>query len=257
MYGWQTVKIKGRTIPVGEEFGPEGDAEDLISYCARVSNPANQEAFDTAGKLLKYCVRKKHWSVFEMADVIMEIKTTRDIGRQILRHRSFNFQEFSQRYAEVGLFTTEREARLQDTKNRQQSIVSDDPELQKWWQDYQQKVLNTADDAYYMALEQGIAKECARVVLPEGLTMSTMYMKGSLRSWFTYSQLRMIESETQREHVDIARKAWDIIKVEFPFLAEIEVSIEDDSIKEAIKLLESHGYVIGINGNNTTFRNNY
>ena len=244
MYKWQTIALKGRTIPVGEEFGPDGDAEDLISYCARVSNPANQDNFDTAGKLLKYCIKKKHWSIFEMADLVMEIKTTRDIGRQILRHRSFNFQEFSQRYAEVGNFVTTREARLQDTKNRQQSIIINNDGLQDWWKIAQNSVLNEANYWYGKALEKDIAKECARAVLPEGLTMSTMYMKGSLRSWFTYSQLRRIEAETQREHVDIANKVWEIIKVEFPFLQEIEATMEDEAIKEAIKLLQARGYTV-------------
>lgn len=244
MYEWQTVALKGRTVPVGEEFGPEGDAEDLISYTARVSNPANQENFDTAPKLLKWCIKKAHWSVFEMADLIMEINTTRDIGRQILRHRSFNFQEFSQRYAEATRFINKREARLQDYKNRQQSIVTDNQELQDWWETGQKSVLNETNYWYGKALEKGMAKECARAVLPEGLTMSTQYMKGNLRSWFTYSQLRRIESETQREHVDIAIKVWDIVKQEFPFLRDIEVTMDEDKIKEAIKLLESRGYLI-------------
>lgn len=247
MFEWQTIKLKGRTQPIGEEFGIDGNAEDLISYCARVSNPANQDNFDTAGGLLKYCIKKKHWSIFEMADLIMEIKTTRDIGRQILRHKSFSFQEFSQRYAEVTDNFTDnyhREGRLQDTKNRQNSIKINDLDLESEWIARQIQSNDIARMNYEWAIKKGLAKECARVVLPEGLTLSTMYMKGNLRNWFHYTQLRKIEGETQLEHVDIANKIWDIIRLEFPFLVDIEMTMENEAIKNAIKLLESKGYII-------------
>lgn len=243
MYSWQKVKLKGKTVAVGDEF-ETGSGEELISYCARVSNPSNQENWNTAPKLLRYCIKKKHWSVFEMADLIFEIETTRDIGRQILRHKSFSFQEFSQRYAEASEFIDIREARLQDNKNRQQSVIINDPNLQTEWNVLQECVIEAAGDAYKWALSKNIAKECARSVLPEGLTMSRMYMKGNIRNWFHYCQVRKMESETQREHVDIANKIWNIMKTEFTFLEEIETIIEDEAVAEAIKLLESKGYEV-------------
>lgn len=198
-------------------------AEDLIAYCARVSNPSNQTNTDTAPKLLKYCMDHGHISIFEMVDVTLEIETTRDIGRQILRHRSFSFQEFSQRYADASqLGFVDRQTRLQDTKNRQNSVlIAYDDHIQgkidKAWQMKQEQIQHEAKLAYKWALENNIAKEQARAVLPEGMTMSRMYMKGSLRSWYHYCQLRM-KNGTQREHIDIAEKAWMILCDEFKFL---------------------------------------
>ena len=189
-------------------------AADLIAYTARVSNPANQNNTATAPKLLRYLIREQHWSPFEMVHMTMEIKTTRDIARQILRHRSFSFQEFSQRYAVATQFET-REARLQDEKNRQNSVETDDKKLEEWWQMQQKKVQGQADLAYRDALKRGIAKEQARALLPEGLTQSTLYMAGSLRSWIHYCDLRM-GNGTQKEHAEIAEKCWEIIGVHFP-----------------------------------------
>jgi thymidylate synthase (FAD) len=215
------VKLVGITKPVG--FATTGEihtAEDLISYCARVSNPNNQHNTVTADKLLKYLVKHKHWSPFEMVSLTMEINTTRDIARQILRHRSFSFQEFSQRYAEVLDMHPPREARLQDTKNRQNSIETDDEELQGLWDDMQLNLILDAEAAYKWAIENGIAKEQARVVLPEGLTMSRLYMSGTLRSWIHYCELRMANG-TQKEHQLIAKECWNVIVKEFPSLKEI------------------------------------
>lgn len=192
-------------------------AEEFIAYCARVSNPSNQANTDTANKLLKYLVKNKHWSPFEMVSITMEIKTTRDIGRQILRHRSFSFQEFSQRYAAVLNWAEPREARLQDAKNRQNSIETDDAELERQWNVMQANAIKEAEEKYKWALDNGIAKEQARVVLPEGLTMSHMYMSGSLRSWIHYCGLRM-EGGTQKEHRKIADACWYLITLEFPSL---------------------------------------
>lgn len=252
-YGHQKVRLIGVTSGWAEELvGPgyvmgnkkyPGKAEDIISYCARVSNPANQDKFDTAGKLLTYLIKHAHWSPFEMVHVNMEIITTRDIGRQILRHRSFSFQEFSQRYAEKGeRFPTDeyRECRLQDKKNRQNSIDTDDDMLAANWLAAQIKVENAALDAYNWALKAGIAKEQARAVLPEGLTMSRMYMSGTLRSWIHYCDLRR-GSGTQKEHIDIAEKAWNILLNEFQFLQSYEDSKSEDDAQ--IRLLaEKLGY---------------
>lgn len=193
-------------------------AADLIAYTARVSNPANQNNTATAPKLLRYLIREQHWSPFEMVHMTMEIKTTRDIARQILRHRSFSFQEFSQRYAEATEWQ-KREARLQDLKNRQNSMPTDDEELQEMWNMVQAKLIKNAEDAYKWALEKGIAKEQARAVLPEGNTMSTLYMSGTLRSWIHYCELRRGHG-TQLEHIEIADKCWDIIGVHFPDIVE-------------------------------------
>ena len=193
-------------------------AADLIAYTARVSNPANQNNTETAPKLLRYLIREQHWSPFEMVHMTMEIKTTRDIARQILRHRSFSFQEFSQRYAVATEFET-REARLQDEKNRQNSVETDDRDLNEWWSMQQKKVQGQADLAYKDALEKGIAKEQARALLPEGLTQSTLYMSGTLRSWIHYCELRR-GNGTQKEHSLIADKCWDIIGVHFPDIVE-------------------------------------
>ena len=198
-------------------------AGDLIAYTARVSNPANQNNTKTAPRLLKYLIREQHWSPFEMVHMTLEIKTTRDIARQILRHRSFSFQEFSQRYAEATGFET-REARLQDEKNRQNSVEVEDKKLQEWWQLQQKKVQGQAELAYNDALKKGIAKEQARALLPEGLTQSTLYMAGSLRSWIHYCDLRR-GNGTQKEHIEIADKCWEIIGVHFP---DIVKALEDD-----------------------------
>lgn len=198
---------------------PPMTVDEFIAYVARVSNPGNQNNTLTAPKLLRYLAKHKHWSPFEMVNVVMEINTTRDIARQILRHRSFSFQEFSQRYADPtqDLGFVHREARLQDTKNRQNSIDVDDPFLELDWQKRQEKIIETIEDTYKWAMEQGIAKEQARAVLPEGLTNSRMYMNGTLRSWIHYCQLRS-GPETQKEHREIALDCWYQITEQFPSL---------------------------------------
>ena len=177
--------------------------QQLIAYCARVSNPENQNNHETADRLIKYLIRNAHWSPLEMVDVTFEIEIPRDIGRQILRHASFRFQEFSQRYAEALGFSDPRECRLQDTKNRQNSLPCLDEALTQEWFARQTHVIELAEETYQWALDNGIAKECARVVLPEGLTMSRMYMKGSIRSWIHYLQVRK-DPSTQKEHRAIA-----------------------------------------------------
>ena len=197
--------------------------DDFIAYCARVSNPSNQMNNLTAPKLLRYCAEHKHWSIFEMVNLVIEVNTTRDIGRQILRHRSFSFQEFSQRYADptqLGFQT--KEARLQDTKNRQNSTEIDhyDDAQQKLFYDWEQRqksVIENVTENYKWAIDNGIAKEQARAVLPEGLTMSRLYINGTLRSWIHYCQLRT-GNGTQKEHRDIAISAWDQIIEIFPSL---------------------------------------
>lgn len=222
MFEYQKVKL----IAVTKPLNLAQSAEDLISYCARVSNPSNQENFATSSRLLKYCIEHEHWSIFEMVNVILEIETTRDIGRQILRHKSFSFQEFSQRYADATqLGFTNRDTRLQDTKNRQKSIELDhhDAEhnrLDSLWRLKQGEVLKETRNAYQWALDNGIAKEQARAILPEGLTMSRMYMNGTLRSYIHWCTIRM-GHETQKEHRDIAEKAWDILCEEFQFLKDL------------------------------------
>ena len=225
----QTVKLISMTQPLdGFEFKT---AQDLLGYITRVSNPSNQNNFDTTEKLIRYCLRKKHWSPFEMIDLTFEIETTRDIGRQILRHRSFTFQEFSQRYADpTQLGTTTREARMQDKNNRQNSIeityFDGDRAalLVHEWNERQSCLLDHALKDYKWALDNGIAKEQARVVLPEGLTMSRMYMKGSLRSWIHFCDVRR-GPETQKEHREIANECWDVLKTQFKFLEEYNNAI--------------------------------
>lgn len=207
------TKVIGVTKPV-VDFIP--DSEGIISFAARVSAPKNQTNFDTAERLLNYCIKHSHWSVFETVSLTMEIKCPRDIARQILRHRSFSFQEFSQRYAESTDFI-KRECRLQDTKNRQNSIPTEDEELESWWEDTQVNLLEDIRTAYTEALEKGIAKEVARVILPEGLTMSNMYMNGTLRSWLHYIDLRS-KNGTQLEHVVVAERCREAIKEYFPTL---------------------------------------
>lgn len=209
------VKPIGVTQPLIQEIP---DHEGIMAYCARVSNPSNQNQFDTADKLLGYCARNDHWSVFETTNLVMEIECPRDIARQILRHRSFSFQEFSQRYAEATQFC-EREARLQDTMNRQNSVVTSDNLLKFEWQERQQSLLVRVKEDYEWALKNGIAKECARVILPEGLTMSRLYMNGTVRSWMHYINLRK-ENGTQAEHREVAIKARGEFVELFPSLEE-------------------------------------
>ena len=198
-------------------------AEELVAWAARVSNPSNQNNTATANKLVGYLIRNHHWSPLEMVHVSMEIKTTRDIARQILRHRSFSFQEYSQRYADPtrDLGFVKREARLQDRKNRQNSVelTPDENRLAEEWQVVQQQAINAAAFAYNWASERGIAKEQARVVLPEGCTESVMIMGGTLRSWIHYCQLRMANG-TQKEHRIVAEQCWEIIKQHFPNVVE-------------------------------------
>lgn len=189
-------------------------AENLVAYAARVSNPANQNNTKTAGKLIRYLIKENHWSPLEMVHLTIEIQTTRDIGRQILRHRSFAFQEFSQRYAVSENYTT-REARMQDKTNRQNSYETDNKALSEEWNMQQASIINKAKEVYHWALDNGIAKEQARAVLPEGNTETTMYMAGSLRSWVHYCDLRR-SNGTQKEHMEIAEKCWEIIVQHFP-----------------------------------------
>jgi len=198
------------------------DAQDLIAFCARVSNPANQMNTETSEKLLKYLAKHKHWSPFEMVNACLEIDTTRDIAHQIVRHRSFSFQEFSQRYAnpeDMGDIFVHREARLQDPKNRQNSIETDDTRLQMMWSSQQNQVIDQARKAYEWALQNGIAKEQARVVLPEGLTRTRLYMNGTLRSWIHYIELRGANG-TQKEHMEIAHECAKVIAKIFPLTKE-------------------------------------
>ena len=193
------------------------DIQELIAYCARVSNPSNQNNQETSERLLSYLAKHKHWSPFEMVSACIEIETTRDIARQILRHRSFSFQEFSQRYADptedLGFVT--REARLQDTKNRQNSIEVDDEALQYEWEQKQKGVWTVAERTYKWAIENGIAKEQARAVLPEGLTESRLYMNGTIRSWIHFIELRS-GNGTQKEHQEIALACAEAITKIFP-----------------------------------------
>jgi thymidylate synthase (FAD) len=196
------------------------DAENLVARMARVSNPGNQNNPATAPKLLKYLIENKHWSPFEMVNVCMEIEVTRDIARQILRHRSFSFQEFSQRYAVSEGFIQNSQARMQDTKNRQNSLYSDDISIQNWWEGAQRRLVDEAKFLYSSALDKGIAKEVARKLLPEGLTISKMYMNGTLRSWLHYIDIRC-GSATQKEHRDVANQCRDIIFAEFPTIKEL------------------------------------
>jgi thymidylate synthase (FAD) len=190
------------------------DAEEKVAYMARVSNPGNQDNKETAPRLLRYLMKHKHWSPFEMVNVCMEIECTRDIARQIIRHRSFSFQEFSQRYAEA-LDMECSEVRLQDEKNRQNSIPTQDRELQRWWDEMQRSLIAQARGVYGAALNNGIAKEVARKVLPEGLTYSRMYMNGTLRSWMHYVDIRCDEA-TQKEHREVAEKCKAILTEQFP-----------------------------------------
>lgn len=208
-------------------FGDVPDALDLVAYCARVSNPANQMNTETSEKLVKYLIKHQHWSPLEMVSACLEITTTRDIARQMLRHRSFSFQEFSQRYADPteDLDFLIREARLQDTKNRQNSIGLDykndnDRRMAYQWEQIQRNIIIGAKEAYKWAVEHGIAKEQARAVLPEGLTVSRLYMNGTLRSWVHYCELRC-SNGTQKEHIEIAKACAEVIAKIFPITKEI------------------------------------
>jgi thymidylate synthase (FAD) len=214
------VKLVSYSQPTDEfaELGI-GDAQELIAYCARVSNPANQLNTETSEKLIKYLIKHAHWSPLEMVSACIEIETTRDIARQILRHRSFSFQEFSQRYAdptaELNQAFTLREARLQDIKNRQNSIETDDKLLAIEWERAQKRVLFAVEKEYKWAIENGIAKEQARAVLPEGLTISRLYMNGTLRSWIHFIELRSANG-TQKEHQEVAMACAQAITSIFP-----------------------------------------
>jgi thymidylate synthase (FAD) len=190
------------------------EGEDLLAYMARVSNPDNQDNKATASKLVKYLIQNKHWSPLDMVDMCVEIETTRDIARQVLRHRSFYFQEFSQRYAVVQEFTSS-EVRLQDDKNRQNSLETDDEDTVEWWNEVQSEITDVCNEIYMSALERGIAKEVARKVLPEGFTMSRLYMKGTLRNWIHYIDVRT-DSSTQKEHRDVAMKCKEVLLQCYP-----------------------------------------
>jgi thymidylate synthase (FAD) len=208
------VKLISKTVAIIDDMQLTGD--EYIAYCARVSNPTNQMNNETAPKLLKYLIAHSHWSPFEMVHLTMEINTTRDIARQILRHRSFTFQEFSQRYAQVSDEVIMRPARLQDTKNRQNSLVVDpDSDVHHFWEHVQRDISSAALVAYRHALEKGIAREVARAILPEGLTPSRLYMSGSVRSWYHYTQLRM-GNGTQLEHKRIAEECFNVLVAEHP-----------------------------------------
>lgn len=213
------ARVIGVTTPV-VDFIP--DSEGIVSYAARVSSPTNQTNFETASGLLKYCMKHGHWSVFDMANVVVEIEVPRDIARQVLRHSSMKFQEFSQRYAVAQNFVI-REARLQDHKNRQNSFDIEDFELQSEWERRQEEVIALVQEHYDWAIQNNIAKECARVILPEGNTMSYMYSNATVRSWITYLNVRDDEGVTQKEHVDLARKIKPVLIEHFPFLNELLV----------------------------------
>ena len=201
------------------QSGTFDSLQESIAYCARVSNPSNQISSATSEKLLRYLIKHGHWSPFEMASICLEIDTTRDIARQILRHRSFSFQEFSQRYADptIDLAFETREARLQDNKNRQNSIETDNIRLQKTWEQKQLTIIEQAQKVYRWAIENNIAKEQARALLPEGLIQSRLYMNGTIRSWMHYIKLRSAFG-TQKEHVEIAKECGKIIEPIFPLI---------------------------------------
>jgi thymidylate synthase (FAD) len=225
-----TVSIVAVTVPRVDGIN---SADEFIAYCARVSNPKNQMNTETAPKLVAYCAKHGHWSVFEMVNLIMRVETTRDIGRQILRHRSFSFQEFSQRYADPtkDLGFSMREARLQDTKNKQNSIETNDENLQKEWKRQCGAIAHLSESAYRWGIDNGIAKEQARAVLPEGLTNSVMFMNGTLRSWIHWIKVRN-HPATQAEHRRLASEATGIIMDEFPSLAKLLTEIVEENFKK-------------------------
>ena len=208
------MKVKLISYSQGEGYE---NLQELVAYCARVSNPSNQNNSKTSERLLTYLAKEKHWSPFEMVSACLEIETTRDIARQILRHRSFSFQEFSQRYAEQTDFNQFRDARMQDHKNRQNSIETDNANLKYEWLKKQAEVAVAVKDAYNWALENGIAKEQARVVLPEGNTSSRLYMNGTLRSWMHYIELRS-GNGTQKEHQEVAIECGKVLLTVFPIM---------------------------------------
>ena len=218
------AKLMGYTQVMPGTFIGIDNLQDFVAYCARVSNPTNQMNSETTEKLIKYLIQHKHWSPLEMVSATMEIETTRDIARQLLRHRSFSFQEFSQRYADpadmgADYFETS-EARLQDTKNRQNSIETNDEELQNMWNVKQRAVMQEVERAYDWAIENGIAKEQARKVLPEGLTLSRLYVNGTLRSWVHYIELRSANG-TQKEHMELAQACGQAIAEVFPLAKDL------------------------------------
>ena len=217
------VRMVSYSKPSDEMF-EEGlvDVQELVAFCARVSNPSNQFNTETSEKLIKYLIKHQHWSPLEMVSACLEIETTRDIARQILRHRSFSFQEFSQRYADPtkDLSFVLREARLQDTKNRQNSVENTNLALAAWWEERQKRVIKEAEEAYAWAIQNGIAKEQARAVLPEGLTVSRLYMNGTLRSWIHFIELRSANG-TQKEHQEVARQCAKVIAEVFPLAKEL------------------------------------
>jgi len=213
------VKLIGYTQPAENAIIGIEDVQDLVAYCARVSNPQNQINSETAPKLLDYLIKHKHWSPFEMCSATLEVETTRDIARQFLRHRSFSFQEFSQRYADIRSFHDSfviREARLQDEKNRQNSVQTNDENLQRMWEQQQRRVIEASKQAYNWAIKNGIAKEQARAVLPEGNTASRLYVNGTIRSWIHYIELRS-GNGTQLEHMELAQEIGRIISKIFPY----------------------------------------
>ena len=215
------VRLIGYTQPPEDIVGLD-NLQDIVAYCARVSNPSNQANSETAPKLLDYLIKNKHWSPFEMCSATLEVETTRDIARQLLRHRSFSFQEFSQRYADIRSFDNSfviREARLQDEKNRQNSITNNNTKLSMEWQAKQNKVIKEAKAAYNWAIKNGIAKEQARAVLPEGNTISRLYVNGTIRSWIHYIELRSANG-TQLEHMELAKEIGRVITKIFPYLLE-------------------------------------
>ena len=218
------VKIVSYSVPVGDFKNDLQDIQDLIAFCARVSNPSNQMNNETSAKLIKYLIKHQHWSPLEMVSVCLELNTTRDIAHQIVRHRSFSFQEFSQRYADPKEFGDQfvtREARLQDPKNRQNSVEIDSEEdIHHAWASVQQDVIDKAKEAYDWAIKAGIAKEQARVVLPEGCTKTRLYMNGTLRSWVHYIELRGANG-TQKEHMEIAHACAKVISEIFPLMNEL------------------------------------
>ena len=219
-----SVKLVSYSKPTSEFDNKVENVQDLIAFCARVSNPSNQMNQETNEKLIKYLIKHQHWSPLEMVNACLEINTTRDIAHQIVRHRSFSFQEFSQRYAnpeEMGDMFTLSEARLQDTKNRQNSIEVNDTWLQSEWDKAQQNVVLASEVAYNWALKNGIAKEQARKVLPEGLTKTRLYMNGTLRSWVHYIELRSANG-TQKEHMEIAKQCAVVIAGIFPLIDAIK-----------------------------------
>lgn len=213
--------MKVQLISYSKPENNEQTLQDVVAYCARVSNPANQHNTETNERLIRYLIKHQHWSPLEMVSICLEIETTRDIARQILRHRSFSFQEFSQRYAIADLGFEQKEARLQDQKNRQNSLETDNIQLQKEWKKQQEDVTVAAQTAYTWAINNGIAKEQARAVLPEGMTVSRMYMNGTLRSWVHYIQLRT-DVGTQKEHRDVAHACALAIEPIFPMIMEFD-----------------------------------